>query len=342
MPVAFNNHIHNFRALAIIGVVCAHSLHNFTWPAGSLTFQSLDTIFNQSTIWFAFISGFLFQYLLPKYQTTKYYRAKAKNVITPYLLWSIPALVVALFIIPQDVPSSFYEGSLFEQAFLFLVTGRHLAPFWYIPTITLIFLMAPLLRLIDAYRLPYLILPLLIVLSAYLGRDGLLVVFDLPASFSSLAKAVYLLAPYMMGMLASRYHDKIMDLMARLHWVLLALAGTFFYLEIEHYHQQHLYIYLFKMLTCFSLLYYLRQLDWLLGTRFKIVADLSFGLFFIHGFVLAALKLAHGWLYPGAALPGGTLLSYGLFCAVVILACLAMLKVAKFLLGTNSRWTIGC
>lgn len=342
MPSSFQNHIHNFRAIAIIGVVCAHSIQNFTWPEQDLTFRILDTTFNQSTIWFAFIAGFLFQHLLPKYKVAKYYYSKLKNVLIPYVIWSVPALVVALFIIHQDVPDSFYDKSRLEQIFVFMITGRHLAPFWYIPTISLIFLIAPFLEFIDLKRLPYIFLPGLIILSAYLGRDGLLTLFQLSGNFSSLSKAVYLLAPYMMGMAASHYHSKVLSVMEKIHLPVLVIALVSFYLELENYHEQHLYIYIFKMTTCFSLLYYLSRLDWLFGKRLSVVADLSFGLFFIHGFLLAGIKIAYLFIFHVETLPSGNFWVYAAFCFLVIFLCISMLVLAKRFLGRNSRWIIGC
>lgn len=340
--IKFQNHVHNFRAIAIMGVVCAHSLHNFTWPENSLLFRSLDTLFNQSTIWFAFISGFLFQHLLPKYETKKYYRSKLKNVITPYLIWSVPALIISLFIIRQNVPDSLYDSPIIEQILIFLVTGKHLAPYWYIPTITLIFLCAPLLVWADNRKTLYILLPFLIVLSGYLGRDGLRPLLHLPYYYSSVAKAVYLLAPYIMGMFTSRYHDKIISVMGSIHLPTIGIAAFFYFLHVENYNQQHLYIYLFKMITCFNLLYYLWRMDDILGDKLSIVAHLSFGIFFLHGFILGGVKPLYLLLSGSEALPLGNIFYYAFFCISVILLCLALLTFSKRLLGKNSRWVLGC
>ncbi|MFV0477116.1 MAG: acyltransferase family protein [Parahaliea sp.] len=337
----FRNHVHVFRAIAIIGVVAAHSLQNFSWPSVGILYPALDTLFNQSTIWFAFIAGYLFQHLLPRFETVRYYRTKLRNVIVPYLIWSVPALVASLFFIVQDVPAYFYEGSLLKQILLFLVTGKHLAPFWYVPAISLIFLIAPLLKWGDEYRILYVSVPLLLLLSAYLGRDGLVVALNLPLVCVALSKAVYLLAPYVMGMMACRYREAIFQLMKRIHWLVLLLVLIFFYLEINHYQQQHLYIYLFKMTSCFSLMYYLEKFGRVFGSRLNIVADLSFGLFFIHGFILAATKIILGELSDSPLLTGN-LLTYMIFVTGVLLVCLLMLSLARAVLGRKSRWVVGC
>ena len=78
--MAFQQNVHNFRAFAIIGVVAAHCLHNFNWQNSEKSLIVLDVIFNQSTIWFAFIAGYLFQRLSTNYTTGRYYRKKIANV----------------------------------------------------------------------------------------------------------------------------------------------------------------------------------------------------------------------------------------------------------------------
>ena len=67
----FLNHIHNYRAVAILGVVATHALQNFHWPSESLVFSGLNFIFNETSIWFVFIAGFLFQHLSGKFKFPK-------------------------------------------------------------------------------------------------------------------------------------------------------------------------------------------------------------------------------------------------------------------------------
>lgn len=341
--MAFQQNVHNFRAFAILGVVGAHSLQNFSWESGSLLFICLDTLFNQSTIWFAFIAGYLFQALSGRYQTGSYYRKKIVNVLTPYVLCSIPALVVAIFFIPQEMPAGFGDYGAFKQALLFLVTGKHLAPYWYIPMITVIFVLAPLLIFTDRHPRLYWALLLLIPLSGYLGRDGLLIHTALPPYFSQLSKAVYLLSPYLFGMLCSRYHETLLATVSR-HWVLLLIASiSLFGLEVTYYHETTYLMFAFKMVSAPLILWSLRREFGGFQSSLDRIASWSFGIFFIHGYVLGLTSLVVQKSTGAEDFSAANPVTYILFYCTVVLASLGCIYLVKKIVGDgNSTRLIGC
>ena len=69
-------------------------------------------------------------------------------------------------------------------------------------------------------------------------------------------------------------------------------------------------------------------------------ADYSFGIFFIHGFVLAAHRLAFKHL--DLPLPPGNIVIVILYSAVVMAICTGALWTVKKLAGSNSRALVGC
>lgn len=69
------------------------------------------------------------------------------------------------------------------------------------------------------------------------------------------------------------------------------------------------------------------------------VADRSFGLFFIHGIVIAVLMRLPQALSPHFGVPVADLL---LYTVVVIAISLAIVVVGKYVLGKYSRYIIGC
>jgi len=77
------HYINIFRATAIFFIVTVHALHVFSWPDGILTKQFLDVLLNNGSIFFMFISGYLFQHLSVNFKTPKYYLSKLKNVVLP-------------------------------------------------------------------------------------------------------------------------------------------------------------------------------------------------------------------------------------------------------------------
>ncbi len=339
--MAFQQNVHNFRAFAILGVVAAHSLHNFAWPEQSLAFRILDTAFNQSTIWFAFIAGYLFQHLSKRYNTRSYYEKKLRNVIVPYLICSIPALVASMTFVEQEVPPGFYQKPMWEQVFLFLVTGKHLAPYWYIPMITVIFIAAPALIALDRSRHGYWLLVPLIPLSAVLGRDGLLPLLGSPY-LGAISKAVYLLSPYMLGMFVSRYQDEV-GAFVRRHYLLLSLvAGIFFVLEVSFYHRLPALIFLFKMVSAPVILTALNVSMGRAQSTVDLIATLSFGIFFLHGYFLALAKIVLSATLGEAVIAHSYALLYPLFVALIVALSLASIQLVKRLTGKRSSYLIGC
>lgn len=332
--------IHNFRTVAILGIVGAHSLHNFDWSENILVFNSFDTLFNESSIWFFFIAGFLFQYLSKNYDTKHYYVTKIKNVIIPYLILSIPAIIASLTFVVQEMPVGFEGKSVIEKIFLFLITGKHLAPFWFVPTISIIYLFAPLLIAADKVKWPYYALPALLFMSALLGRDGFLEITRLGGYFSSISKAIYLFPVYFAGMFCSQYRDAVGRKVAVWHWPILLAAMIAFLGQVNYPQAVIQYIFVFKVITSVLLVHYLNQYGKIALSKISYVGTASFGIFFIHGYFLAATKIILERLSGSAVLHANILLLFGYIVAMTAISCL-ILWIAQKLLGERSRMVVG-
>lgn len=337
----FQHHIHIFRGIAILLIVCAHTLPSLDWTDSPLTFRILDAIANESSIFFFFIAGYLFQHLSGRFKFSSYLKQKLKTVIVPYLLLSIPAIFIFTQIVHREgVWDWFYTKPLWEQIGLFLITGKHLAPLWFVPTITLFYLVAPLFIAIDrkAPKFYWLIVPLWF-LSTYLGRDGPLGPID---------KAIYLLPVYMLGMVFSHYQKQSEDLVTRywMHLLLLAMLGMAGHV-LEWPVPPH---YLMLMKLPMSLLITVALLRWqvVFGSRLNYIAHISFGIFFIHAYFISFIKvgtvyLMHRRLYGGkdiSELPGNipVFLAYA---TVVLILSVGVIKFAQKILGKHSRMLVG-
>ena len=97
------HYINTFRAMAIYFIVAVHALHVFSWPDGSLSKQFLDVLLNNGSIFFIFISGYLFQHLSVNFKASKYYLSKLKNVVLPYLIISTPAIIYFLYFLRKNL-----------------------------------------------------------------------------------------------------------------------------------------------------------------------------------------------------------------------------------------------
>lgn len=340
-PREFQNHIHIFRGVAIMLIVCAHTVPSLDWTANPLTGRIVDGIANESSIFFFFIAGYLFQHLSARFRFRSYLNQKLKTVLLPYLILSVPALVIfTVFVQRESMWPWFYQIPVWEQVTLFLLTGKHLAPLWFVPTITLFYFAAPLLLWIDRKvpRLYWLIVPLL-ALAIYLGRNG---------PHGPIDKAIYLLPVYMLGMAFSHFQAQAEVLVARA-WIplllvtLLGLAGHVLEWPVPPY-------YLMVMKTPMALLMTVALLKWhpLFGKRLDYIAHVSFGIFFIHAYFISALKVAtvyllHGRLYAGdgaADLPG-TLPVFLAYALSVLLISVIVIRLAQKVFGKNSRMVIG-
>lgn len=343
--MAFRPDIHYFRGFAICGVVMAHVADNFVWPDNSLTLRGFfSAIWQESSVWFFFIAGFLFQHLSARFKAENYLKSKWKNVIVPYIIWSIPAMIfVTQFAIDKDIPPSFYGYDLLTQVALLLVTGYQLGPLWFVPAIFLIYLLAPLLIKADRSGWLYYSLVPLLVLSTLIGRGGLVHHDYVGPYLRQLDNAIYLLSPYVLGMFFSRYYDSIMQLVRRRHvWLVAAVLLAMLISIIVPDTRDNLlsYRFIFKIVACPLIVYYLSLTHTMIWGGMSVLADYSFGIFFLHGYVVAFHRMLLKYL--DLPMADGDIPTVILATFVVLAICVGVLWAVKRMFGTNSRVLVGC
>lgn len=337
----YQQHIHVFRGVAIMGIVTAHTIPSLDWSHWPQTGRFIDALVNESSVFFFFIAGYLFQHLSARFVFPNYLRQKFFTVILPYLILSIPALIIfTQFTQRTGMWPWFYDLPVWEQAGLFLLTGKHLAPLWFVPTITLFYLVAPLLLWVDRKmpRLYWLIVPLLL-LSTWLGRDG---------PHGPIDKAIYLLPAYLLGMAFSHHKTQGMALVQRWWWALLVVvlvscAGLVLQWPDPPHYQMPM-----KAAACLLLVWLLYRHHHRIGHRLDFVAEVSFGIFFIHAYFISAIKVVTVYLVEGAVYKGvggevipGNLFTLLLYAGAVLVLSTATIWVVKKVLGKHSRKLIG-
>lgn len=322
-------------------IVCAHTIPSLDWAQHPVLERFLDGIANESSIFFFFIAGYLFQHLSGRFHYPSYLKQKLKTVIVPYLLLSIPSIVLFTgFAEREGMWSWFYTLPVWQQVLMFLVTGKHLAPLWFVPTITLFYLVAPLLVAMDRKKpqLYWIIVPLL-GLSIYLGRDG---------PHGPLDKALYLLPMYLLGMAFCHFQSHA-EALARRLWLPL-LAVTLFGLTAHTLNWAEPPYYLMIMKAAMAPLMTLALLRWhgVFGNKLDYIAHVSFGIFFVHAYFIAIVRSLTTWWLNGhhqlnqtaLKLPG-TLPVFFAYVAVVLAASVAIIWLAQKLFGRHSRMVIG-
>lgn len=341
MKKSFQQHIHVLRGVAISLIVIAHTLPSLDWRASPRMEGWLDALGNQASIIFFFIAGYLFQHLSPRFHYRSYLWQKLRTVILPYLILSVPALIVFTVLTHrQHLFPGFYDMPVWKQIGIFLLTGKHLAPLWFVPTITLFYLAAPLLLWVDRRqpRLYWLILPLL-VLGACIGRGGQL---------GPLNYALYLLPVYLLGMVFSHHSERALQLVGRWRLPLLAvmlLCGTGHALD---WAEPPYWLLPSKVAMALLLTWALSRWHGKIGHRLDEIADLSFGIFFIHAYFILALKLIavyvlEGRVYNGVGEQGipGNLFTFLVYAGLVMLVSVLVLRLARRVFGARSRMIVG-
>ncbi|MFM2449132.1 MAG: hypothetical protein RIS44_1582 [Pseudomonadota bacterium] len=337
----FQQHMHIFRGVAICLIVVAHTLPSLDWAEHPYMERWLDALGNQSSILFFFIAGYLFQFLGNRFEYKAYLLQKAKTVILPYLILSVPALVVFTVLTQrQHMFAGFYDLPLWGQVGVFLITGKHLAPLWFVPTITLFYLAAPLLLWVDRKQpqLYWLIVPLM-CLSAYLGRGGQLG----PLNF-----AIYLLPVYLLGMAFSHHRERALECVRLALWPLLMVIAVGATGHALQWPMPPHWLLLMKTAMALVLTWLLWKLHPFIGNRLDEIADLSFGIFFIHAYFILILKIAavyvlEGRVYDGVGEQGipGNIWTFFVYAAVVMLCSVLILRLARKVLGSRSRMVVG-
>lgn len=339
---AFLNYIHSFRGIAILAIVAHHVIACLQWENPEARKTTLILLGNGS-IYFVFIAGFLFQFLSPKYQFKSFLSKKLKWVITPYLILSIPAIVLCLtetagFKAPEWFSQQFSEWPTLGQTVMFFLTGAHLPPFWFIPMISIFYLVSPLLIKIDRNPRLYSFLPALIVLTLLVPRPEF--------NHNPFQSFVHFLSIYVVGMYCCHFRDRLFAFLQQ-HYLLVVLGlASLFFLEFRFEQNLVAINSLSKLILCLLTIYLLRVIDPHLPEQFHhpigSLANYSFGIYFLHGYFLQAVGIIETILnvrpfFTQASLVN-FLLSYGLALGMSLITILGIRR----LLNKSSRLVIGC
>lgn len=329
-------------------IVAVHCRMAFPWPEGSVIHEVLYHGLNASTILFVFISGFLFTHLCREgFRFKNYLLQKVKFVVVPYVLVSIPALLDKLIFEKEAawMDSTYQQAGIVYKVLYMLVTGKHSGPFYFIPTIFLIYLLAPLF-----YRL---------LQSKYVDSIAALLVFAGLFShhygyYATLSESVVYFVPvYILGMWVSARKDQV------LNWtngVWLGVAGlylTLFCLEVlqilpayrlNGFGDVQLWQPFFNWgkLKEMTLALLLTGLFYRLKSRtfpaLEFLGNFSFGIYFIHIYFINATEKVVDHFYGNRP---QNLWLFLLFTAVVLAVSTGTIYLIKKITGKYSRWLTG-
>jgi probable poly-beta-1,6-N-acetyl-D-glucosamine export protein len=345
----FLSYIHNYRGFAILLIVGVHCRTSLAWPERSFIHELLIFGLDSSTILFVFISGYLFQYLnSEKLNYRDYLFKKMRYVMLPYILVSIPAILdKLLFETDAYWMSPFYKSLPIPfQIVYMLLSGKHSGPFYFIPMISIIFILAPMLFWIQKSR--YFSITAFVIIGAGLftyayGYYGTI--------FESL---LYFLPVYIFGMWASKNRELLTHMNYAALLTLTVGYLILFYLEMTHFVAvQHLNFFevnphyfttqfnwsklkeMMLALILLRLFYQIRSKN----LRFlSILGSFSFGIYFVHIYFINVGELVMNYLQT-SRMQSGT--GYIIFTTAIVFLSWATVYLVKRIFKANSRLLIG-
>lgn len=341
----FFNGINNFRALAIFLIVCGHCFWISNWSPEQRWEKVYLYMIPGGTFFFAFISGFLFAHLNVKsFKYADFIGKKWRNIASPYLFLSVPVICLAVVVqypgyFIDERPGVYYQ---YIQPFIqYLLTGRVLTGYWYIPFIMLVFAISPLL--VRFYRmhnqaLQLLIVGVLLIIAMFVHRSE--------DNLNPLQSFVYFLPVFMFGMVFNRHYTVLRENYPWLPWVLLVLSLVLSvyqsaWLGIAHNAHKAFFTYsgvdlklIEKLMQAVAILLLFERYWQQRHKLIDLIASASFAIFFLHPWVIALFKRVLQDKFAG-------FVYWHVLTITVFFTTLFLAWLAKKILGSYSRRVIG-
>ncbi len=337
-----------FRAIAIILIILDHSVQ--PWGNHPYYEQFFITLVSGGSNLFVFISGFFFHHVfVQNFHYKKFLINKFKRVFVAYLSLSVLCLVFLPFILDN----LFWErvfgqaDTLSEQVILYgkvFLYGKAQPPYWYIPFITIMFLLSPVF--IALLKLP---------MKPLIGVFLFLLVIAMTVhkswhQMSPIHSVVYYSHLYILGAMVSINKDKLLHYFDNKLWFLgagilsLSFAQLYFYEKFRVLSKVNFFefqgfdlLVIQKVLVCFFIIGFFNKFSSFKDKTgiFAEITKASFSLYFLHFFIV---QLVNQFIERG---PSPGILMILLKTAFIVLATLALAKAIKQLLGSKSKYVIG-
>ncbi|TBW08921.1 acyltransferase [Azotobacter chroococcum] len=329
------NNMNWIRGIATILIVLGHVRDGVSYtPTSSQDIYMQMALLEASCIFIA-ISGFFFQLNMEKYTMSVYFSKKINNVIIPYLVISLPAILIYVLKIKTEHSwmdmDVFYDSPVPLQILTMIFTGAHLGPLWFIPALFFIYLAAPLLK--ELSRSHY--FPAIAISSI-----AVFFITSRPENNSNpILAAIHFMPMYLAGMYFCKVRDKIKSTTG-----FYLFTTTTIILSITSSHFTSLFG--IQKLSLFFALYYFflaheniihknKHIPRALGT----VGMYSFSIYFLHGYFVGAYRILSEHITPDQFI--NYLLILSLLTTATILPCIGIVSFAKKMIGNKSRLIFG-
>lgn len=330
-------------------VVGQHAAWILPWPADSEVRRILADVLDNSTVLFVFLSGYLFAHLRGRYTYVGFLRRRLTTVVIPYVFVVTPAAVLAAISPRAGAPFTDITGWPAALRFgWFVVHGATLVniALWFVPMITIYYLISPLFSLFVRIPQLYWLLVLLVPFSMLAHRSAIIPHADI------LELAAYYASVYILGMAASQFRSRL-EPCARYWWAFglaflaALLAEIFFSPHHGNYEGARLFstehglldwVFGQKLLLCVALLAVTHRFaDRLANLRLlRYLGFASFSVYLVHCYLIDAIKLLIEPFHLN-----GTILAWAATTVLALVGALCIVAIARRVLGPYSLYVIG-
>jgi len=345
-PKKFLNSINYFRGIAIILIVLGHSYDLSHWEISNNFEKLFYSLSLNGSVYFVFISGFLYNHIFyPKFEYKKFMVKKSQYVLLPYLLFSlVPILLTVLFAGGGEyLPESLSDRPIIATLW-YLLTGRIIFAYWYIPMAMLLFAISPLINIVIKSNK---------VLSAIIVLLPISLIVHRPIdNINPLHSLIYFLPVYFIGIWSSINNKKIYTYLkskkkkAAVAALVIAIGIIQVYLfqEPGNFHKEFWSLtvpdinLLQKILLCFLFMSILDIYENTDIATMKKTAATSFAIYFIHPFlinIIISISVRLGIDYPG------NFFTLIIATFLIVIISMAIAYSCKAILKKNSRYLIG-
>ncbi len=350
----FLSYVHNLRGVAILFVVGVHARGSgFDWSSHPVSHNLIATFFDaqegNGTVMFLFIAGFLFQHLQQhSFQFGRYLQQKFKVIILPYILISIPIIIlrIAQQFQPWSASDDFTSQPWAYQFFYHLAAGTHMSPFWFISTIILFYFTTPIFHWLDKPWFYKYVFPVLLLAGCFTFRSE--------HNGNPILSYFHYLPVYVTGMWASRYKKEIFSMDLRYFWALTVIYvaitvvelrggfGTLGETDFETVLNEGILVFNWyivrALILCFMFAMLFYRLQFAKMPALELLAEYSFGIFFIYFIlIIAGRRLIETVSSP----VDFSLLTFSIFLTTIVLLSTVAVFCIKKITGPYSRHLIG-
>lgn len=338
------------RAFAILLVVLMHIPININSTTGLIHEVNIMTLIliQNGTVVFLFISGYLFYMLNKNLNYREYLSKKFKYVISPFVIMVLFLFLLEVFKSYQHLPD--YLAFLSSNPLLllgvtFVVPSWLATPLWFIPVMSIYYILAPIARWIfqqDKYDI--FITVFFLIVTAFTARPE--------NNANPILSFIHFTGVYLFGCLACKYEDTITSPKATLFAFVVFLVTLYKGYSDYHLHATFSFEYLianhiltpnWNVIQKISLCIIVFSVSKTFYTRsnkfIKMMADYSFGIFFIHILILKVFGKVMVLLFSSPLTSHVFTLISGVIVLLATFCCVYLMK--KVLRG-KSKLIIGC